>query len=877
MGRRMSSIGRWITLVILAAMLFLPGYLSADRIFLKNGNVIEGIIVYEDGAEVHIQTGGIKSKVLRNQISRIEKTENPDGGSGEIYATNARQLLEADDTVGAWNALLTMDDAEPAAYQRNVELVRAVHDRLLREMESALDAKELEKAIQLGETTGNEPSLELLQKALPNSIDGIRDKLRILRGQTYLARGSRAREQGDLVTAEQAYRNAIELYQPSDVEYAAAHFNLGSILRDKAANLYREGKLRDSETILVESLNALRTAVETATQDAAMVSSANETIGQIRSNVLPAIRVQLNVTPTPTPVPTIALTPSPTPAPSPTPTPPPSVMASVFGDNARERVASFFNNILPENIDGGAVADWIVYALIFVVGFWLIPWIILKVLVNRADHLAETWIARVKFMGPIALFGYIASFVKLPQKKEKTKKSKHPCPHCGFNLEQVLAYESLDFVHCPNCGGDIEPVYSIDDYITMLSNSLATDAEKVVLGIVSMESFVGKDTMLRLVRAILTKAMRNRASDVHVEPQQDHVAVRYRIDGMMITMAKLPGSLGPAVVSAVKVQSDMDISEKRKPQDGRMEIHVDDAQLDIRVASSPSPVGEKLTMRLLDFRSIQVDPKNLGMSKSARELFTRLINEPHGLFLVCGPTGSGKTTTLYVALRELAKGDKNIVSIEDPIEFRLPGVNQIQVNPVAGLTFANGLRSILRQDPDVVMVGEIRDKETAGIAVNAAQTGHLVFSSLHTIDAASSITRLYDFEISARQFADALSVVIAQRLVRLACPECKKPAKPDKKVLEAIGLSEAEMSEYQFIESKGCDVCNETGFLGRTGLFEMLVPTTQIRTELEKGTLSTAELRELAIAAGMRTLREEALVLLRQGMTNAEEVLRVTK
>jgi type IV pilus assembly protein PilB len=368
-----------------------------------------------------------------------------------------------------------------------------------------------------------------------------------------------------------------------------------------------------------------------------------------------------------------------------------------------------------------------------------------------------------------------------------------------------------------------------------------------------------------------------RASDIHIEPQQDHVAVRLRVDGVMLEGLRLPASLGAGLVSAVKVMADLDISEKRKPQDGRAEADVDDIRLDIRIATSPSMIGETITMRLLDVRSIQVGLKQLGMSRSTREVYEAAIREPHGMVLLCGPTGSGKTTSIYVSLRMLATGDRNIISIEDPIEFRIPGVNQIQVNPVAGLTFATGLRSILRQDPDVVVIGEIRDRETAEIAVSASQTGHLVFSTLHTIDAPSSITRLFDFGINPRQFANALLLVAAQRLIRLVCPQCKGPVTPADEVVRLLGFIPADLPQYQFVKGAGCANCSGTGYFGRTGLFEMLTPNTTIRTALENASISTAELRELSIANGMRTLREEALVLLRQGMTTADEVLRVTK
>ncbi|MDK2970728.1 MAG: ral secretion pathway protein [Candidatus Sumerlaeota bacterium] len=876
MGRRGTTVYTILAGGMLAVLLALPAALPADRLFLNNGSVLEGTIVFEDGAEVRILVGGSELAITRDRISRVENTEDV-VGPGESEATTSRQALKDGRIADAWQALLQMHQADPDAWRRHESHVKNVIKEMLDAIDSSIARGDAASALALADALASPESSALVFAVYPDSQTSVANRLRLARGGAHASAGRVARQQGNLEFAEQELRQALEFLKPDDLAFAPAQYELGGVLKQKGLALNQAGNKQAAATAFSAALQAYEQVRQTAQRDAAMLRTATSEIQSIREGLLKPLNAQLNVTPTPVPVTVVQRTPFPSPTPVPTPTPQPGLTERVFGAGAREKVSGFFNKLLPESIDGGKVADWTLYAILFIVGFWVIPGLILRMLTKRLDPVAQTWLGRVLYLGPIALAGYAVSFIKMPTKKARTKKAKHPCPHCGFALDNVLVYESLDFRHCPNCGGDIAPIYTLEDYINLVSNSLATDAEKVVMGLVTMESFVGKDMMQRLVRAMIIKAVRDRASDVHVEPQQDHVTVRYRVDGMMLEMTRLPASLGPAVVSAVKVTADMDISEKRKPQDGRTQYEVDGANIDVRVASSPSPQGEKLSMRLLDFRSIETDAKKLGMTKSTRDLFDRSIHEPHGLVLVCGPTGSGKTTTLYVALRSLATGDKNIVSIEDPIEFRLAGINQTQVNPVAGLTFANGLRSILRQDPDVVMVGEIRDKETAEIAVNAAQTGHLVFSTLHTIDAASSITRLYDFGIGPRQFADALSIVMAQRLIRLVCPECKKQTKPDSEILKAIGIPVVEEDQYPWVVGKGCDVCNKTGFLGRTGLFEMLVPNTAIRTALERGDITTAELRELAIANGMRTLREESLVLLRQSMTTAEEVLRVTK
>ncbi|MEO8376374.1 MAG: GspE/PulE family protein [Candidatus Sumerlaeota bacterium] len=417
----------------------------------------------------------------------------------------------------------------------------------------------------------------------------------------------------------------------------------------------------------------------------------------------------------------------------------------------------------------------------------------------------------------------------------------------------------------------------MEAYIQQLSNSLGTDVEKVNVGMVSMEKHVTKDAVVRLVLAIITLGVRRRASDIHVEPDEDSLHIRQRIDGVMTEMCRLPRSLASTVVSALKVQGVMNIAEKRLPQDGKFQIRVDKTDIDVRVASSPTGVGEKVSLRILDVRSIQMETKHLGMPPQMQSTFDTVIHQPHGMMLITGPTGSGKSTTVYVALQTLKSGEKNIISIEDPIEFRIPGVNQIQVNTAAGLSFASGLRSILRQDPDIIVIGEIRDKETAEIAVNSSTTGHMVFSTLHTVDAASSVARLIELGVSPRQFADALSLIVAQRLARLVCQYCKQPSFPDDAALRELGLNRVLVDGFDFETGKGCEVCNSTGYYRRTGIFEFLSPSERMRSALEAGGLSTSQIRDIAVQGGMRTLRQEAIVLMQQGMTTIEETIRVTK
>ncbi len=887
--------GLRLALVCLAFLIPVSAAAQSDVVVLKNGTRISGTITSQDGGEVRIVVGGIEQIHYMTNVEEVVRGDASQIGPGEPAAQEALKRFRANQFIDAWQNYIDMDQAEPDAWQRHQDLVKTTLQRLTGQMaQEALAGGDIAALDQLNRTLNSDASRLLVGKVYPDNLQQFSALVTRLEGTVLFLRGKKARvEDRNYEAAEIDLQAASERLVPGDPFYAETLFQLGhAILSQAEAELARILEMPsspDQAAILTELQsrlqlaaakwrdlnNLLRSNTFPDAESGAIGGFFRETqnrLGDIQTAVdsigARIAEIERAARPVPTPRPTPTPVPTPVPTPSPTPT---------ISENPKVWFTEKFGDVLPEGLAGAGIGQYAIYGAIFIVVFWIIPWAVFKILKKRIDIIADQWSRRVWFMGPLTLFGYMVSFVMARPKRVKIKKSKNPCPHCGFGLDDIMAYESLDFYHCPNCGGEIEPAHSIADYISVLANSLATDAEKVTLGIVSMASFVGQDVMQRLVRAVLTHSIRSRASDVHIEPAQQAVSIRHRVDGVMTEMCRLPASIGPAIVSAIKVNANMDISEKRKPQDGAWQIMVDDSDIDLRIASSPSTIGETITIRILDFRSIQMETKNLGMTKSGRDIFEKAIREPHGLILVTGPTGSGKTTSLYVALRSITTGDKNIISIEDPIEFRLAGVNQIQVNPAAGLTFASGLRSMLRQDPDVIMVGEIRDQETAEIAVNAAQTGHLVFSTLHTIDAAATVTRLYDLGISPRQFADALSLIVAQRLIRLVCPECKTTDKPDKALLREIGIREEDEPHYPFMMGKGCRSCNSMGFLGRSGIFEILAPNAPIRTALESGTQSTQELRELAISNGMRSLRQEALVLLKQGMTTAEEVLRVTK
>ncbi|MDK2857461.1 MAG: type pilus assembly protein PilB [Verrucomicrobiota bacterium] len=381
--------------------------------------------------------------------------------------------------------------------------------------------------------------------------------------------------------------------------------------------------------------------------------------------------------------------------------------------------------------------------------------------------------------------------------------------------------------------------------------------------------------VIRIVNSILIEALRKQASDIHIEPMEKKIRLRYRVDGVLYENPGPPKSVQSAISSRIKIMSNLDIAERRIPQDGRFKIKALGKEVDLRVSYLPTVHGEKIVMRILDKSALAPSLEALGLEQKALEDLHYAIRKPHGMMLVTGPTGSGKTTTLYSALQELNKEDVNIITVEDPVEYQLGGINQVQARPEVGLTFASGLRSILRQDPDIVMIGEIRDQETASIAVQAALTGHLVLSTLHTNDAAGAIARMAYMGIEPFLLSSSLVMTQAQRLFRKLCPVCKQQITLPEKVLRRNHLDPDQFKEVTFFAAKGCPKCGGLGYKGRGALMEILLLDDEIKAKI----LETAEagaLRELAVRNGMKTLRETGLAKVREGLTTVDEILRVT-
>lgn len=395
--------------------------------------------------------------------------------------------------------------------------------------------------------------------------------------------------------------------------------------------------------------------------------------------------------------------------------------------------------------------------------------------------------------------------------------------------------------------------------------------------VVDQEMQSDEGPIVKFVNAMLAEAIKSKASDIHVEPYEKRFRIRFRIDGALVEKTQPPPNAAGAIISRLKILAKLDIGERRKPQDGRMKVKMRNGQeIDFRVNCLPTIFGEKVVMRLLDKSNLQVDMTKLGFEQDEFQKFLEAIYQPQGMILITGPTGSGKTTTIYSALNELNKPDVNLSTAEDPVEFNLDGINQVQVNPQIGFTFSDALRAFLRQDPEIIMVGEIRDLETAEIAFKAASTGHLVVSTLHTNDAASTVSRLVEIGVEPYIVAEATTIVVAQRLVRKVCAGCSIDHKVSEDILLKIGVKKEDLPHFKKMKrGEGCEICGGTGLKGRVAIFEMMKMTTAVKESIYKGA-SPLEVKRCAIRDGMRTLRQAALLKLRAGQTIVEEVLNTT-
>lgn len=459
------------------------------------------------------------------------------------------------------------------------------------------------------------------------------------------------------------------------------------------------------------------------------------------------------------------------------------------------------------------------------------------------------------------------------------------------NPRNVKLLDTLKF----QTGLDIQPLVAADDAIVKAIDRYYTDSAEEVSKIVEnldegevnvveegedfneleLQQAIEDKPLVKLVDHIILDAIRSGTSDIHIEPYERELRLRFRIDGTLIEKPPLPYKLKAAISSRVKIMSSLNISERRIPQDGRIKVKYQGRDIDFRVSILPTVFGEKIVIRLLDPKNLMLDMTTLGFPQEGLKMFKKAINLPFGMILVTGPTGSGKTTTLYSALSTLNRPDVNIVTAEQPVEYNIPDLNQVQIQPDIGLTFAEALRAFPRQDPDIMLIGEIRDMETAESAVKAALTGHLVFSTLHTNDAPSSVTRLVDIGIPPFLIAGAVKMIMAQRLLKTICIKCKTESKLSNEELEMFNISKEEAAKTTFYKGKGCPICGGTGYKGRQAIFEIM-PITRIIKEMIVSEQSALDIQEQAIKEGMDTLRIAAIKKLKQGVTTPEQVLAVT-
>ncbi len=464
----------------------------------------------------------------------------------------------------------------------------------------------------------------------------------------------------------------------------------------------------------------------------------------------------------------------------------------------------------------------------------------------------------------------------------------------GKTLQPVLAPKSrikgiLDELFNTNASNTIDK--TMDKTIDRLKGSMDKSMDKSldksldksidksidVTGIGEGEDDATAAPIIKLVQAMIAEAVRNRASDIHIEPMKDRVQIRYRIDGECIVKDKIPLRMRGPLISRIKIMAGIDIAEKRLPQDGRIKMTIDKQQIDFRVSSLPAVHGESVVLRILRPDNVRIGLENMGFEEEDYKIFQKIIRRPNGIFLVTGPTGSGKTTTLYGALNVLNRPDRKIITAEDPVEYNFPGINQCQVREAIGLSFQKILKAMLRQAPNIILVGEIRDLEVAEVAIQAALTGHLVFSTLHTNDAPSAITRLIDMGVKPFLVASAIQAILAQRLIRILCPKCKVPDRePDPYWLRICGITAEDLKDRTLYKPRGCDNCSGTGFRGRRGIFELMMMNSEIRT-LAFDRAPSNKIRRAAVASGMKTLLMDGKLKILNGVTTAEEIVKVAQ
>lgn len=876
------QIFRLSQVIVLFLIFVIPTLSQADRIIRKDGTTLEGKVLSrgEEKITFQLSPGNIKLDIPFSEISAIEEEKDEELSLGDpqnVPEEVREQFIKAENAYKQNNLIETldhllqiMDSLDPAPLEvinafSSVWPVAVVStDNLAGQEDISLQAAEqYERLFEFTRRRGFDQFLRMNPEWNEVQLN-LREKM----GELFYdlaVKGIREKDTSKYPAIEESLQKAATYIPQNHTRYYLIQESLGQFYLnyvnkyDEAIQLFKKIYDETSDYDTKQRFYDLMQKARSIKIDAAR--SVEKTPTPALTPITPDVISRLNP-----PAPREAAV-----SYQEEEKPPAEEKAffDQFVEDVKAKRFSEAGSLLWDKIKTSGILNIIIILVPVIIVFWIIPWIIIKKRAEKADALALRFKIWVRFFGLLALAGYLG--VKF-SKFVLSRKDVQRCPFCKKPLNNIDSYTDLNFRICPHCNENISPVYDIEDYIFHLVKTVQSTHDRS-MGYSKSKNILEKDAMQKLVRAILTFAHRRRASDLHVEPDNEGLKIRARIDGVLYEILNLPAQINDMVVSAIKVMAKLDISEKRIPQDGRISIWVDERDLDLRVSSSPSSHGEKVSIRILDPKDILIDSSKLGMEGVTLERFERSIRKPFGLVLVTGPTGSGKSTTLYVALNKLNTGDKNIVTIEDPIEYKLDGISQQQVHVRANFTFATGLRSILRQDPDIIMVGEIRDRETAEIGIDAATTGHLVFTTLHTIDAPTAFGRMVDLGVPVRRYASVLISIIAQRLIRLNCPDCKRPYKPDHADLDALEIDDT--TGIVFIKGKGCDTCNETGYYGRTGIFEILMPDEEMRKFLETDPAVSA-IAAMAREKDMRSLREEGIIKMSRGLTTVEEILRVT-
>lgn len=901
--------------LLIAIVIVLSQYLYGDIFYLDNGKSVEGSVISEDDKIVTIVTGSTQLTLRKENILRVEK---PNVDSEEQLYKDAQSDFLRGDEVTALEKCIKLLVIKPK-FSDAKTLALSIFNVLQNKAELRFEAKNYQESLRiylvlynaLPSVYKDEPRLDLREKNI---------KIQIINCRENIAKElSVSQKEEDKIEAVKQFEEALKL-NPEEAEFFYEYGNvLLSLKRYKdSEEAFNKALLLTPDISLIskirENLNKIfaeRTKpLEQAAANPSAIAEAPptgvllpaaakiaategkaETAFSPGPNIIVSTPVTKPIIESPKAVAeaedknqAVPKTPAALPNPTNQPTPPtdglrlkdiPQRVISYKDIPSFERLrmryakegAKGILNDLIEQSKGINFMSLIVWITLIIVINWILPYFIVKVISNKGNVKASQWRPTVKKWGLIPFILFL--FIVLPGVFKQTRSRKN-CPYCKKPIDNIEEYPDLNFYHCPYCRENITPIYNLEEYIRHLIKNVEVDAGRNRSG--DLSSQTEKDAMIKFIQGLVTFGVRERSSDLHIEPGAGSIKIRVRIDGILTDHFSLRKGTDLMLSSAIKVMAKMDIVEKRRPQDGRMNTWVDGNNIDIRINTSPTPFGEKISLRLLNQKAIMVDSTELGLEGDTLERFESSIKKSRGLILITGPTGSGKSTTIYIALKALNTGEKNIVTIEDPIEYNIDGITQMQVNPKIDFTFGTGLRSILRQDPDIIMIGEIRDKETADIAIEASMTGHLVFSTLHTIDTATAFMRFQELGIEPKRVATATVAIIAQRLLRLNCTECKKKYSPPQKDLEMLGFS-GSVKDVIFMKGTGCPHCRNTGFYGRTGIFEIMVINDEIRSLFDTNISSTV-IREIAKKHGMHTLKEVGLIKAMEGLTTIEEVVR---